>query len=88
MFNTKLKRELQQLRDEFEQYKYDQSNLPKYKVGQVLEDKTIITKVERIDLPRSTYLLPLYRSIRFVGVQKYTWCYKGVCKGKIVVIKA
>jgi hypothetical protein len=83
MFNIKLKRELQQLRDEFEQYKYDQSNLPKYKEGQKLEDGTIITKVERINFPMS-----VYTGGTSVKPQEYTWSYKGVCKGKSVFIKA
>lgn len=80
MFNTKLKRELQQLRDEFEQYKYDQSNLPKYKEGQRLENGTIITKVERIDFPMSLL------GGKLIKPKKYSWSYKGVCKGKSVVI--
>lgn len=87
IFNRKLKQELQQIRDEFEQYKYDQSNLPKYKEGQILEDKTIITKVERIYFPRTRYVSPLYRPVNYAGVQKYSWIYKGVCNGEIVFIK-
>jgi hypothetical protein len=82
MFNTKLKRELQQLRDEFEQYKYDQYNLPKYKEGQRLEDGTIITKVVRIDFPMSVYPGGIT-----VKPQEYTWSYNGVCKGKSVTLK-
>lgn len=82
MFNSILKKELQQLRDEFEQYKYDQANLPKYKEGQRLEDGTIITKVEKIILPGLVYdngkkVLPI----------EYTWSYKGLLRGKSVNLK-
>jgi len=86
IFNRKLKIELQQLRDEFEQYKYDQSNLPKYKESQLLENGTIIIEVKRLNFPRSRYILPLFGTIHFVGVQKYEWIYKGFCEGKIVYV--
>ena len=82
MFNTKLKKELQKLRDEFEQYKYDQSNLPKYFEGQKLSDGTIITKVLRIDFPMSVYTGGIS-----VKPQEYTWSYSSLYKGKSVKIK-
>lgn len=80
MFNSRLKKELQQLRDEFEQYKYDQSNLPKFKEGQVLEDGSIVTKVEKILLPISLL------GGEQIKQQEYYWSYKVLKKGKIINI--
>ena len=81
MFNRKIKKQLQQLRDEFEQYKYDQSNLPKYKEGQRLDDGTIIIKVERVNLPMSLL------GGKPIKPQEYFWSYKGINKGASINLK-
>lgn len=85
MFNSKIKKELQQLRDEFEQYKYDQENKPVYKVGDKLKDGTIITSVEKHEYPRIK-LVPLFGEVSDAYPIEYYWSYKGVKKGKIINI--
>lgn len=71
-----IKRKLEKLRFEFEQYKYDQANLPKYAVGQKLSDGTVITKVEKNEFLGSNFLNKPYVS--------YRWCYEGIRNGVIV----
>ena len=78
MFNSKLKKELQDLRDEFEQYKYDQLNKPKYKEGEVLKGGIIVISVEKMYLSRI-----LFDGEEF-GVREYYWRTKALKNKKII----
>lgn len=81
MYQSQLKKDFESLKLEFEQYKYDQNNLPKYSIGDKLKDGTVIVLVNKIELPGLVYMDSNYKDIK-----KYTWHYKGVLKGKIINI--
>ena len=78
-----LKRKLEKLEFEFEQYKYDQANLPIYKVGQMLSDGTIITKVEK---QNHVFLFYYPYEIKNRTPTCYTWKYEGVIDGVIIKV--
>lgn len=78
MFGTKKK--LEKLQVEFEQYKYDQSNLPKYFVGQKLSDGTIITKVQKSTDAQIEKCFNFYYENKLTH---YYWIYEGIRDGKL-----
>lgn len=78
-----LKRKLEKLELEFEQYKYDQTNLPIYKVGQMLSDGTIITKVEK---QNHAFRFSFTYEINNIAPTFYTWKYEGVIDGVIIKV--
>ena len=81
MYQSKLRIDFESLKLEFEQYKYDQNNLPKYSIGDKLKDGTVIVLVNKIEAPIHTYI-----GFQIKGIQRYTWRYAGVLKGKIINI--